>query len=543
MRKVIIIILMAICFYGTTLAQHNIYGVKESLAPLCEKVEYNKYSPNATSLCDDLLREAKKENDITAMCFAMATKVEVNYNKDRAEQFLIAADEAQAFARKHHKLKYYYDVAFLRIKMLSIQNKELAAFQLSNEYLQKARDDKYAYGRSVILQTFAETKYIHGEFNSAIPYFKEALKYATDNIHEPDMQTDNINMQLGRCYLYTNRYEMAEPYLLAGLRNTKSKIVEFEATALLAQVAFCTNDKERFFTYYHKMETADGGLKVRFSRYGTRAQIYYHLLTGNKEEAYRLCMAQDNDRVRDAFLNDYYEYLKDYKNSFETTKKMHSTYSYGSSLTRRKDVADFVSRQENEILSMESDKLALEHNQLTLRNTNLELENASLQLAKAKAEEATRGAKAKASQLLLNKRNAEYNKMKLESERKYQLEEDAHARRRFFNILLFIGFFALVPIIIMMAYTIYRHHAMAKSLHTKQEELTTALAHAKEADILKEKYITNVGRGLGPHLSALEALINKLSSDDVMSDEDMEKLTTDIQNSSFSIIEVLDKTE
>lgn len=539
MRKVIIALLLLVTAFPLK-AQNNNYGVKDALAPLCEKIENNKYSPNASYYIDSLINKARQYHDIEAEAFAYMIRVEAEYATNRPD-FDRHCEITQRFAREHHLPRYYYRTAFYMIKRLSLSNKELSAFQESNRYLQQAIKEKYAYGKALMLQTFAESKYIHGEFMSAIPLFREALKFELENIHEPDMDIYNTYMQLGRCYLYSCHYQEAEPCFLEGLKTCKIPKATFECHALLAQVAFMLGQKDKFMKYYHMMESASGDMKMQFSRYGTRVKIYHLLLEGKTEEAYKTCMSMDNKRVRDAFLCDYYEYLRDYKNTLSMTKSLRGTYTQSNTLARRKDIASFISEQDNVLLNMEANQLELANNQLSLRNTNVMLENASLELARTRSEELADQVLTNNAQLLLNKRNAELRRSKIESESMKQMREEETAHSTFYRNMLVIVLHFLILVVCILVFLFYRHRRSSRILKQKNAELEEAFTHAKEAEVLKDKYISTTGRELKSALKTLSSLSDQISADRILSVEEKEQLSNDIQKNSDLIIQLLDR--
>lgn len=540
MKRLITIITLLICLQAAAPAQRNQYGVKPELVALCDNLSLNKYSPNSLKLAKELLAAGQRLNDPAAQTFAYFNMVSYCYNVHENEKLEQLAQEGMKFAYAHKHLKYYYLMAHNRVRSLSLSGHEIKAFNMSNRYLQQAIADKYAYGQALMLQTFADVKYIHGEFASAIPYFKETLKYKKAHIHEPDMNLEETYMQLARCYLYTYKYAEALPYLSEGLKAATSDIGKFEAHALLAQAEFWLGNREKFMEHYHHMQNTDGDMRARFSRYGTRIQIYYNLLNGNNDEAYRLCMTMDNERVRDAFLSDYYTYTKQYKNAFDKLQKVHGSYSHSNTIAQRKEIVDFITLREKNMLDFEADQLLLQNNDLKLHNANLRFENAAISLAEAKAKEAAEKAKASSVQLMLQKRNAEYKKTKLEADMKHRMEQEQQEQWAFRNRILTACLVCLAPICIFLGIILRNRKRLNIMLKRKQKELTNALEQAEEADRLKAEYINNVGRGLSTQLLTLDSLSHRITrTDGTLTDSEIATLTADIQQCSDTIIKLL----
>jgi signal transduction histidine kinase len=316
-RYVILFMALIACF-STMNAQNNPYRIKDELYGYFIRTENEVYKGRNLAMVDTLYRWAARLKDKKAQCIAIYLRAKYYYETGDVDKQKQILRNTKPFILKANYPQYYFgiwgDIVLFYINKMDFVSavNELVAYR---EQAFKLKND-YAITQSYMMHGNMYFKNRH--FRLALPYFRDALKYAnaTGNVNY-----FGINNSLARSYIALQRWDEAEEAVKDCWKYCLSDgdriIVYCETITMLCSKT--THDRSRIDKAYTDLQRlCDKNRQYRSHFLYREAMFYYSKYYKNDDvaAAHYIGVGFTPSRLTETMTKArYYEELKDYERS------------------------------------------------------------------------------------------------------------------------------------------------------------------------------------------------------------------------------------
>lgn len=248
--RVICFSVLALAGSVASVAQNNVYGIRDDLYRIYVNATDNVNRPECLEAADSMYRMARTMSDGKAMCLAQTIPVRYYIGCDKRDSVFKWADKLGETAKTTGYYQYYYFSESSRIIYhLNHKRFHTAISRINDMWHQAFERDSVSYGRFSAIQALGHLYAALYDRDLALKQYKEALGYMRGNVTDQD--ESGLAVRIGELYLAKGELDSAAVYCDIALKNTRTPRVQSIALMLRSRILFDRGDMDEFRRAYN----------------------------------------------------------------------------------------------------------------------------------------------------------------------------------------------------------------------------------------------------------------------------------------------------
>lgn len=530
-------VMMLLMFISTTTAMGQLNSSPDLVA-LHDKTKQTLNSPQCLTMADSLYSLSEKQKDRDMQCLAIYVHISYYQRQGDYDEMSKHCDRMMECANKYNLRHHYYLAWYTRINYLFQQSRSAEALRQLNAMREQAVREKNIYGQARCYRAVGNIYLRKGNYSIAMKNFEDELH----TIEHANTRQDlgDVYQKIGSCQKYLGQYKQAAQTFDKAIKLSRFQRVTDENKAWRAIVAFMLDDRDLFAKYYDELTADSTAIQTINGVMVNQLQMFHNIALNQWAKALEICYSTNPANMRYMLLSDYYYFQGDSYKALEMKEKRQTEEWRGTTEIQREDVAQYLSQMTKSQIEIEKMQLEQENRLLNVNNEQLILNKLSLQLENEKDRESIERTIENNGKLAVK---AQQNKLEHEiamTKIKRQKEELDRARHeRSLHIMVAAGI-ALLVILAMISYVVYRRHGNVKLLSEKNRRLNEELEKVYRSNRTKEEFLIQMSHEVNHPLNAIlgftELLLRDTYKDDEQGKTDARKIVEDSTQQLLNIV-------
>lgn len=530
-------VVMLLMLISTTAAMAQLNS-SPALVALHDKTKQMLSSPQCLTMADSLYSLAEKQNDHDMQCLAIYVHISYYQRRGDYDDMTKHCNRMMECAQKYNLSHHYYLAWYTRINYLFQQSRSAEALRQLNVMREQAVREKNIYGQARCYRAVGNIYLRKGSYSIALKNFEDELH----TIEHANTRQDlgDVYQKIGSCQKYLGQYKLAARTFDKAIRLSRFQRVTDENKAWRAIVAFMLDDRDLFTRYYDELSADSLAMQTMNGVIINQLHMFHCIMLNQWAKALEICYSTNPASMRYMLLSDYYYFQGDSYKALEMKERRQAEEWRGAVEVQREDVAQYLSQMTKDQMEVEKVRLEQENRLLSINNEQLNLSKLTLQLENARDIRSIERTRENNGKLAFKAQRHKIEHAKAQAKIKQQEEElDMARHKRSLRIMLTAGV-ALLVILLMISYVVYRRRGNVKILREKNHRLKEELEKVNRSNRTKEEFLVQMSHEVNQPLNAIlgftELLLRDTYKDDEKGRMDARKIVEDSTQQLLGIV-------
>lgn len=493
------------------------FNSSQALVELHNKTKQMLSSPQCLTMADSLYSLAETQNDHDMQCLAIYVHISYYQRRGDYDNMSKHCDRMMECAKRHNLNHHLYLAWYTRINYLFQQSRSAEALRQLNAMRKQALKDKDIYGQARCYRAVGNIYLRKGNYSIAMKNFEDELHI----IEHANIRQDlgDVYQKIGSCQKYLGMYKQAAQTFDKAIKLSRFQRVTDENKAWRAIVAFMMDDRDLFKKYYDELSNAPLAMQTMNGIIINQLHMFHNIMLNQWAKALEICHSTYPLNMRYMLLSDYFYFQGDSYKALEMKEKRMKQEWKGTIEVQREDMAQYLSQMTKDQMEIDKQQLEQESRLLAMNNERLNLSKLSLQLENEKDNESIERAIESNGKLALKSQRYKIEHAKAQAQIEQQQQELETARQQRDLYIMLTAGLALLVILLIISYVVYRRRNNVRLLNEKNGQLTEALERVRKSDRTKEEFLIQMSHDINQPLNAIMGFTELLLRDTYKNDE------------------------